>query len=283
VVPTVTLSGPTRVLPESTSIYRLEVVAGGDQRFAGLNVSSDTGVLGIDLDPSVQLMARPDTGRLEVTHLHPKALNELELASFEFSWTAPADLTSALLTGWGNAVDGQGNTLGDRGAMATLPITRCPDDDGDGHSAASCGGDDCDDLEAAVCPGALEAPDQLDNDCDGTVDEGTEVYDDDGDGWSEADHDCDDAAPEVYPDAEEVCGDGIDQDCSGEDLTCGPGVGEVEPEGGSSGPDTGPTPGGCGCNVGSGQPRGVRGRGGWFVALAALGTRRGTSRARPRK
>ena len=70
------------------------------------------------------------------------------------------------------------------------------DHDRDGWS--SCDGD-CDDFNPAVRPGAGEVPDGIDNDCDGTVDEGTIHYDDDGDGYTEVGGDCDDTDPNVSP------------------------------------------------------------------------------------
>ncbi|MBN1770718.1 MAG: hypothetical protein JXB32_05620, partial [Deltaproteobacteria bacterium] len=43
-----------------------------------------------------------------------------------------------------------------------------PDTDDDGYDAAECGGDDCDDSDAEVNPGATELPgDGVDQDCDG--------------------------------------------------------------------------------------------------------------------
>lgn len=48
-------------------------------------------------------------------------------------------------------------------------VVEALDADGDGHAAALCAaapGDDCDDLKSAVFPGATEACDGLDNDCD---------------------------------------------------------------------------------------------------------------------
>jgi hypothetical protein len=79
---------------------------------------------------------------------------------------------------------------------------------------ATCGGD-CDDNDDDVRPGATETPDGVDEDCDGTVDEGTTAYDDDGDGYSEDEGDCNDTTPTVAPDNPEVLGNGIDDDCDG--------------------------------------------------------------------
>lgn len=47
------------------------------------------------------------------------------------------------------------------------------DEDGDGRASVPCGGDDCDDADAARFPLASERCDGIDGDCDGRVDEGT--------------------------------------------------------------------------------------------------------------
>lgn len=62
---------------------------------------------------------------------------------------------------------------------------------------------------------AEETPDFADNDCDGTVDEGTVNYDDDGDGYTEVGGDCDDTAANANPGQPEVEDNGIDDDCDG--------------------------------------------------------------------
>ena len=101
------------------------------------------------------------------------------------------------------------------------------DADGDGTPSAN----DCDDADASVHPGAEEACNGVDDDCDGEIDEGvrtTFFLDADGDGHGDAgqpveaceppagtvtdDTDCDDADPEVSPSASEIC-NGIDDDC----------------------------------------------------------------------
>ena len=93
---------------------------------------------------------------------------------------------------------------------------------------------DCDDTSNASYPGGEEVCDELDNNCDGTVDEGvTTTYytDTDGDGFGLADDttescslptgyaavpgDCDDSDSAIQPDADEVC-DTVDNDCDGD-------------------------------------------------------------------
>ncbi len=96
---------------------------------------------------------------------------------------------------------------------------------------------DCDDSRDDRSPAASEVCDEVDNDCDGEVDEGsllTFYADSDGDGHGDAavsltactapadyvadDADCDDSDPTVSPTGVEVPYDGIDQDCDGVDA-----------------------------------------------------------------
>ncbi len=93
---------------------------------------------------------------------------------------------------------------------------------------------DCDDTDADINPDATEVCDYVDNNCDGSTDEGvtTEYYrDDDGDTYGDASsttaacsvpsgyttnaEDCDDTDDTINPDGEEVC-DGNDNNCDGD-------------------------------------------------------------------
>jgi MYXO-CTERM domain-containing protein len=92
---------------------------------------------------------------------------------------------------------------------------------------------DCDDSLASVYPGAAETCNDIDDDCDSSVDEDatdwpTWYADDDSDGYGDAsdsvescdqpddyisdDSDCDDAVASTHPGADETCND-VDDDC----------------------------------------------------------------------
>jgi hypothetical protein len=79
--------------------------------------------------------------------------------------------------------------------------------------------DDCEPHDNDIHPGAGERCNEIDDDCDGKVDEG---FDEDDDGFMDVracfqlqgTWDCDDGDAEVNPDAEEIC-DGKDDDCDG--------------------------------------------------------------------
>jgi hypothetical protein len=102
---------------------------------------------------------------------------------------------------------------------------------------------DCDDADDDYHPGVAEACDGVDNDCNGSVDDGEapdgDVYfrDVDADGfgvasstrlgcfapagYSAVSTDCDDGDASVNPDAAEVCNNGVDDNCNDSQDTCG--------------------------------------------------------------
>ena len=147
------------------------------------------------------------------------------------------------------ACDGKGGGGGDS-ADDTGPGAGVDSDsgdaDGDGYADVALGGDDCDDGDPAVNPGAEELCDGADNDCNGAVDDGaidapSWYVDSDGDGYGDAESqsftsceetpglvsqggDCDDGDPAVNPGAEELCDGGVDNDCDGAIDDVDPGV-----------------------------------------------------------
>lgn len=105
----------------------------------------------------------------------------------------------------GNNQDGDGCS-----SLCVLEDGPCPDADEDGYRAARCGGDDCDDANPEVHPGAEEVScNGLDDDCNPST---PDLLDADEDGVS-CDLDCDDSNPDVHPGAEEEVCNGLDDDC----------------------------------------------------------------------
>ena len=170
------------------------------------------------------------------------------------------------------------------------------DADTDGFAACA----ECDDALATVNPDATEVCNLIDDDCDGTVDQGaadaqTFYADSDGDGFTDPDapilscaapdgylaataEDCDDTDATIFPGAEDVPGDGIDQDCAGGDVPGDTGetgetgeTGDFVPD--SALPDSGKpdiSSGDCGCSSRTGAaPMAFL-----LIGLAALTRRR---------
>jgi hypothetical protein len=129
-------------------------------------------------------------------------------------------------------LDGDGDGFGDPDDVAPGPIGTCV---GPGVSDNA---RDCDDGSLDVNPDAVEACNDIDDDCDGAVDNVDTppgyLLDHDGDGDLAFAYygctpptgyvaftqpfDCDDFDATTFPDASEIAGDGIDQDCDGNDA-----------------------------------------------------------------
>jgi len=107
---------------------------------------------------------------------------------------------------------------------------------------------DCDDTNSAIHPGATEICNGLDDNCNGTADDGLPVVtyyiDADGDGYGNSNimitscaqpggyvtdsTDCDDNNPNVNPGVLEVSNNGIDDNCNGVTDEFGVGINEIE-------------------------------------------------------
>lgn len=176
-----------------------------------------------------------------------------------FTWDIPDFTTTSpvifRLYGWNaNNVNGQErNYNGSIGGSACLMQTWYADADGDGYgnpavTTVACNAPlgyvanntDCNDANASIHPGAAEVCNSIDDNCNGSIDEGltftTYYADADGDGYGDPatsvvacatpvgyvanNTDCNDGNNGAHPGATEVC-DGVDNDCDGltdEDL-----------------------------------------------------------------
>ncbi len=131
------------------------------------------------------------------------------------------EIDEGLFNSWYQDIDGDGF------GNVSVTYEGCPEEGFVDNS------EDCDDNNLEVSPNSTESCDEVDNNCDGQIDEGLLIsayIDSDEDGYGDSynpvelcevtagyslvDGDCDDINSEVTPAAIEVC-DGIDNNCDG--------------------------------------------------------------------
>ena len=197
------------------------------------NSSITLSVIDQEDDPTIELRSPTDTmGEEGVSYLFEVLVNDVQdapedlLVSFQSNidgefCTPTADelgiagCSSALSVGQHQITmtveDSHANTNEVHTSWLVLSSTQV-DNDGDGYTEEE---GDCNDAEDTIAPDVVESYNDIDDNCNGIIDENTVASDDDGDGYSELDGDCNDANVGVHPDAIEVC-NMTDDDCNGE-------------------------------------------------------------------
>ena len=119
----VTLSGPTTLLPGASAAYTLDVVTGASTAHVGFDIAASDGALAV-------VAGQPNQSFLnsgEITHTK----NWPSGATVQLMFTLNAPLVPGTLTLYVNALrsDGVDDTGGDRAAGATLDVTVAAPDD----------------------------------------------------------------------------------------------------------------------------------------------------------
>lgn len=116
--PTVHFEGPDQVALGATATFRFVIQSQSSKQVAaGLNVAASSGKLGKVNGQGESLLSG------EITHSGPKSNDANGVASFDFTWQAPAQPGSATLFGAGNSVNLNGANSGDASAATTLQVT----------------------------------------------------------------------------------------------------------------------------------------------------------------
>ena len=228
---------------------RSDVYPGADERCDGIDNNCDDAIDGLDA-VDMPLWYRDNDGDGHGTSDIATA-SCMPVGGYSASGGDCDDDAPAVFPGAEEVCDGidnDCNDLIDDGEAAGM-TTWYRDEDGDGHGLASSAVEaceaidgyvevmgDCDDDRSDTFPGAPELCDAVDNDCDGSLDDGLSLtthyrdMDSDGfgtdeetitacaspEGFSDTDGDCHDGSAVSYPGATEDCFDTLDNDCDGQ-------------------------------------------------------------------
>ena len=114
--PTVTLTGPEFIAPDTIATYAL-TIAGGQEIAGGFNVAATDGTLAVfPGSTDTQLLSN------EMTHTTPQTINDDNEVIFLFQWTSPPITGTVTLYGAGNSVDLSSDTMGDAANTDTFTI-----------------------------------------------------------------------------------------------------------------------------------------------------------------
>ena len=118
VAPAVSFEGPGQVAAGAVATFRFVVQSQqpASQIAAGLDVAASAGKLGTVSGQGEQLLGG------EITHTTPKDNDANGVASWEFTWQAPAQSGTATLFGAGNSVNLNSSSFGDAAAATTLQV-----------------------------------------------------------------------------------------------------------------------------------------------------------------
>jgi hypothetical protein len=247
-------STPATLNPGERAELTLSIV--GDYKVGGVYVNTENvGELQIIADQGLKKMP----GGL--VHERPKSASA-GTVQLRFAWIAPATPGAVRFYAYALGGDGNGRSTGDAGLDQTFDFvygcsgkTFYLDGDGDGigrmdFTKLGCAdtppeafvaeAGDCDDFDAQTYPGAPEACNLVDDDCDGQIDEDVapvELWPDaDGDGyfdartekvgepkmgcvglknWAALPGDCQPTKAAINPGVVEICND-VDDDCDGD-------------------------------------------------------------------